>query len=85
MHTRSFIYGRFLGDTPHGHNIECMTYSTSAFGTLFGTAMRNLSHLTSLTLQLLGPFGEYPRGAQFRLFKLDTTAEWDAEFVAFLE
>nr|VWO98357.1 N/A [Ganoderma boninense] len=62
-----------------------MTYFTTAFGTLIGSAKSNLCNLTSLTVQLLGPIGKYLRGAPFRLARLDTTAEWDADFVAFLE
>ncbi|PIL34234.1 hypothetical protein GSI_03945 [Ganoderma sinense ZZ0214-1] len=84
-HTRSLVYGRFLGGTSHEHNINYMTYFTTAFGMLIGSAKSNLYNLTSLTVELLGPIGKYLRGAPFRLATLDTTAEWDADFVAFLE
>lgn len=83
-HTRSLVYGRFLGGTHHEHNINYMTYFTMAFGMLIGAAMSNLSNLTSLTVQLLGPIGKYLRGAPFRLIRLNTTAEWDTDFIAFL-
>ena len=64
---------------------ESTSNLTTAFGVLLGKAMQNLSNLTCLSLQLLAPLGRHLRGAPFRLVYLDTTAEWDADFVAFLE
>ncbi|KAI1796482.1 hypothetical protein LXA43DRAFT_864871, partial [Ganoderma leucocontextum] len=68
---------------------ELAGYTRSfVYGRFLGAISRSsgdLSHLTSLTVQLLGPIGKYLRSAPFCLVKLDTTADWDADFVAFLE
>ncbi|KAI1796481.1 hypothetical protein LXA43DRAFT_987868 [Ganoderma leucocontextum] len=80
----SFMYDRNILDDKVS-SVEYMTFFTSALGVLLGAAVSNFSNVTYLTLHLIGPLGKSLRGAQFRLVSLDTTADWDPDFVAFLE
>ncbi len=83
-HTHSFMYDRDLLDGQVA-SVEYMTFFTTALGSLLGAAASNLSNLTYLNLHLIGPLGKALRSAPFRLVSLDTTADWDDDFIAFLE
>ncbi|PIL34232.1 hypothetical protein GSI_03943 [Ganoderma sinense ZZ0214-1] len=80
----SFMYDRNILDGK-GSSVDYMTFFTTALASLLSAAMSNLSNVTYLTLHLLGPVGKSLRGAPFHLVSLDTTADWDEDFIAFLE